>query len=124
MIEGTSVNVIAGSTVVSNFMLKSGNLTISGNVVGKKEQAPVDCELYLMRKGIIVKRATIASAGDGRFIFDDLVPDTYEIGITSRTHVAKGWQGKLEKSETVNLELEEAPPPETPSCVEATGVPI
>jgi hypothetical protein len=119
MIEGASVNVTVGSPTISNFVLQSGNLTISGNVVGKKEQAPVDCEVYLRRKGIVVTNATIASSGDGKFIFDNLVPDIYQIGITSPGRVANGWQGKLEKSEIVNFELEEAHS-STVSCAESS----
>jgi hypothetical protein len=115
MTEGAPVNVTGGSTIVSNFMLMPGNLTIRGNVVSKKEQGPVECDIYLMRKGIVVTRATLAGSGDGRFIFDNLVPDIYEISITARGHITMSWQGKLEKSETVNFELEEARP-DTPTC--------
>lgn len=114
MIDGVSVNVIGGSTVVADFKLKSGSLTITGNVLSK-QGAPLGCELLLMRKGIVVTRAYTTEAGYGKFRFENLVPDVYEIGTLAAGYISKGWHGKLEESAVVNFELESSPPPEPPN---------
>ena len=63
-----------------------------------------------MRKGVVVTKAQTLSSSDGRYTFSDLVPDIYEIGTSSPTHMGKGWRGKLEKDEVVDFELEPMPP--------------
>ena len=41
---------------VSNFILKTASLSITGKVTNNKGVA-IDCEIYLMRRGIVVTRA-------------------------------------------------------------------
>ena len=106
MTEGLSINVIGGSTSLTNFTLKPGSLMISGRVTDKAGK-PIDCEIFLLRKGIVVTRANTSGSSDGTFSFNDLVPDIYEMGTSSPGHMPKGWFGKLEKSEVVNFELED-----------------
>ncbi len=55
-------------------------------------------------------RSELQVSGDGSYAFKDLVPDSYVIGTISVTHRASGWQGKLEKDEIVNFDLEAMPP--------------
>ncbi len=73
MIEGATVNVKGASAVVADITLKTAALSITGKVVRKKDGAAVDCQIYLMRKGIVVTTATTNSSGDGKFIFDNLI---------------------------------------------------
>ena len=54
------------------------------------------------------------SSGDGAYELADLVPDTYEMTTSSPGRMAKGWFGKIEKSEVVNFELDEMPLPDQP----------
>lgn len=115
MIETASVSVTRECVTVSNFVLRAGELSINGKVLDKKTQAPVDCEIYLKRRGIVVTRRSVMKSGNGTFVFDDLAADTYEIQVISQGHVTANWQEKLDKSETVNFELEEARPV-TRSC--------
>jgi hypothetical protein len=111
MTEGISVNVTGGSTALTNFTLKPASLSITGRVVNKAG-APVDCEIYLLRKGIVVTKVKTASTGDGTFEIADLVPDTYEMTTSAAGLMPKAWFGKLEKSEVINFELDEMPPPQ------------
>ncbi|HMK84208.1 MAG TPA: carboxypeptidase-like regulatory domain-containing protein [Candidatus Bathyarchaeia archaeon] len=105
MLEGVTVNVTAGGTFPANFALKPGALSISGRVLGK-EGTPLDCEMYLMRKGVVVMKGGTSSSVDGQYAFTDLIPDTYEIIISSPGHMGGHWVGELKKAEMVNFELE------------------
>ena len=55
MTEGISVNVTGGNTALANFALKQATLSITGKVVNKA-RAPVDCEIHLLRKGVVVTK--------------------------------------------------------------------
>lgn len=114
MMEGANVNVTGGSASVSNFILRPGNLTITGRVASK-EGAAIDCEIYLLRNGIIVTRTRTTKDSDGKFAFTDLVPDRYEVGTISPEYIGKGWVGRIEKSEVVNFELDAMPTSSNPS---------
>ncbi len=103
-IDGAIVNVNGGSPALINFTLRPGNLAISGEVLTKQGRAPLDSEIYLMRNGVVVARSN--KFGHGRFIFNNLVSDIYEIEVLSPGYVSRGWRGKLEKSETLDFELE------------------
>lgn len=110
MTEGANITVTGGSNVVSNFTLKSGNLSITGKVVSKDGNA-IDSEVYLYRNGIVVTTRKTSKTGDGTFAFTDLVSDRYEIGVIASEYVGNGWAGKLEKPEVVNFELEKMQEP-------------
>ena len=114
MTEGADVSVTGGSQIVKNFQLKIANLSISGKVT-TKEGAAVDCEVYLMRRGIVVTRVNTVKGSDGRYAFPDLIPDNYEIGVLAPGYIARGWTGKLEKAETVDFDLEVMPVTNTDS---------
>jgi large repetitive protein len=114
MTEGADVNVTGGSQIARNFQLKTANLSISGKVT-TKEGAAVDCEVYLMRRGIVVTRVNTVKGGDGKYAFPDLIPDNYEIGILAAGYIARGWTGKLEKAETVDFDLDVMPVTNTDS---------
>jgi hypothetical protein len=107
MIQGVSVDV-AGNKAVADFGLKSASLSISGIVLSKKEKTAVDCQIYLMRDGIVVTTAITSQSGNGKFSFDDLVPGTYEMSTLANGYSGQGIRVELQKSETVSFELEKA----------------
>lgn len=109
MIEGVTINVTGGSTAVTNFKLASGALSVSGHVVSKKDGKGIDCLVYLMRKGIVVTTTQTTVSGEGKFAFENLTPDIYEISTVAAGYQARGWRAEVQKSEVVNFELEEAP---------------
>jgi hypothetical protein len=109
MIEGASVSIAGGSTVITNFTLKSANLSITGKIVSKKDGAPLDSEIYLMRKGIVVTKLRTTSADGGKFSFENLLPEIYEINVVCPGHIGKTWRQKLEQSQVLDFELEEQP---------------
>ncbi|MGA2876862.1 MAG: carboxypeptidase-like regulatory domain-containing protein [Nitrososphaerales archaeon] len=113
MIEGATVNVKGASTIVADIILKPAALSITGKVLRKKDGAPVDCQIYLMRKGMVVTTATTTSSGDGKFIFDNLIPDLYEVTTMSPGYGPRVWRENIQKSESVNFELEEVVPAQT-----------
>src|SRR5208283_4960326 len=110
MTEGKSVSVTGGNIALTNFALKQATLSISGKV-SNKDGAPIDCEIFLLRKGIVVTKVKTTESGDGTFEFPDLVPDNYEITTSSAGLMPKAWFGKLEKSEVINFQLDVMPPP-------------
>ena len=114
MTEGAKIDVVGGISTRTNFTLSLASLSITGKVLSK-EGSPIDCEIFLTRKGVVVARTKTTSSGNGEYAFNDLVPDFYEIGTTSSGHTPKGWLGKLEKSEIVNFELEPIPSASSPS---------
>ncbi len=114
MIEGATVTVPGRGTAMADFKLNSGSLTITGKVVSMNEGTGIDCEIYLMRKGVVVTTATTSSSGYGKFIFDDLTPDIYEIITVPVGYTPKRWSGDIKKSESVIFELEQEEPPTNP----------
>ena len=107
MAEGVSVRVTGGKTTAQDFRLKAAALSIKGRVVDM-EGRPVDAELYLLRRGIVVLRVK-NSPEDGSYAFPDLLPDLYEITVVAGGYNPRGWHGRLEKDEVVELRLEKAP---------------
>jgi Carboxypeptidase regulatory-like domain len=106
MIEGATVNVVGGSTIAANFKLNSGGLTISGIVVSKKDGAGVECQIYLLRKGTVVTTTKTSISEGGKYIFENLIPDKYEMSLVPADYSPKYWFGDVQKPEVVNFELE------------------
>ena len=105
MSDGQTVNVIEGKSAVADYKLKSGNLSISGKVVNN-DGGKVECELHLLKMGIIVTRVKLTTEGSEGYVFSDLVSGDYEIGVLAPGYNGKGWRGKLEKNEVVDFVLE------------------
>ena len=104
MTDGTMINVTGGSTTaLVNFTLGSGHLSLSGNVRNKQQMMLLDSEICLMRNGTVVSRA---KSVNGKFMFNDLVSDTYEMEVLSNGYTSRSWKGYVEKSETLDFELE------------------
>lgn len=118
MVEGISVVVKGGEKVQANFIVKSGNLSVSGHVLTQKDHLPADCQIYLRRNGLVVTSVKTTASGDGKYSFENLVPDVYDIGIVSAGYAPKGWSGKVETSETVDFELEVPPKQDSPHCAD------
>lgn len=109
MIEGASVNVTGGSTIRTNFTLRTANLSIKGKVVSKKDGTSLNSEIYLMRKGLVVAKLNTSSSSEGKFAFEDLVPDLYEITVVCPGHIGKSWREKIQDSVVLNFELDDQP---------------
>ena len=106
IIAQSIVKVIGAGTAVSNFKLSSGSLSISGKVQSKQSGAAIECKIYLMKSGVLAATGQTKS-GDGKFAFDNLTPDHYEITVDSPGHASKAWWGEIKKSEVVNFSLDE-----------------
>lgn len=106
--DGAKATVEGAKTALIDFKLSSGNLAIDGKVTGKQGGIPINSEICLLRNGVLVGKQ-VARSEDGRFIFNRLVPDVYEVEVISQGYTSKGWRGRLEKSEEVNFELEVEP---------------
>ena len=47
-----------------------------------------------MRQGVVVTTVKTTSSGDGKFVFDGLIPDTYEMSTLCIGYTAEGWRGE------------------------------
>jgi hypothetical protein len=115
MSEGASVHVLGSRTVDCDFALKAGAISLTGVVLDTGGK-PVEADLYLLRKGVVVLRIR-SSASDGKYVFPDLLPGVYEISMVSLGYVPKGWSGRLNKDGVVNFELEAMTPPDLSSSM-------
>lgn len=111
MIEGATISVVGGNTETANFKLVSGALSISGQVVSKKDGKGVECVIYLKKDGTVVTSVQTTVSGEGKFIFENLTPATYEMLTVAAGYQTRGWRGDVQKSEVVSFEEEEVPPP-------------
>ena len=106
MIEGAQASIIGGGTALVNFVLKTGSLSITGEVLTQKDHKPADCQISLMRNGVVVTTTYTKASGDGEYTFENLVPDLYEIGVVSTGYSCKGWRGRIERNEVLDFQLE------------------
>lgn len=105
MTAGKSVEVVGDRPTTCSFALARGSISLAGKVADQGG-AGVDSEVYLLSGGIVVTR-TNTKAGDGGFVFSDLVPGNYELMIVAPGYAPRGWMGTLTKDEKLEFRLEE-----------------
>ena len=92
-----------GQVSVVEMKLEKGECEVAGRTTDEEDR-PVASEVSLLRRGIVIQKATTAKTS-GAYRFRNLTQGAYEVQATSACHATRAWTGKVEATTRVDLAL-------------------